>query len=133
WIERERRAELRPYLDGRPASGAEQVRVTRYAPDLVELTASLERPGIVVLADVDYPGWDLTLDGRPAQIYRVNRAIRGAAMPRCEHRLAYTFRPLSFRVGLAVSCAGLAGLAALALRPGRGGHGNFSESARNGA
>src|SRR5262249_25160754 len=33
WIERDRRAELRPYLDGRPASGAEQARVTRYAPD----------------------------------------------------------------------------------------------------
>src|SRR5262249_10482014 len=128
---RDRRADLRPYLDGRPASGAEQVRVSRYGPDRVELTANLERPGIVVLADVDYPGWGLTIDGRPAPIYRVNRAMRGAAVPRGEHRLTYTFRPLSFRVGLAVSCAGLAALAILAFAPAAGGHGNFSDFARN--
>ncbi len=57
-----------------------------------------------------YPGWDLTIDGKSAPIYRVNGLMRGAAVPSGPHRLVYQYSPQSFRVGRLVSIAGLAAL-----------------------
>ena len=70
---------------------------------------------MVILADIDYPGWRLTIDGRDAPIHRVNRLMRGAAVPAGRHRLAYTFAPKSFRVGGAISLAAGVTLAVLGL------------------
>ncbi len=41
---------------------------------------------MVILADVYYPGWELTIDGKPAPIYPVNRLMRGAAVTAGTHR-----------------------------------------------
>lgn len=121
WIESERRGELREYLSGSVASANETVTVTRYEPERVELDAVLERPGLVVLADVYYPGWSLTIDGEPAPIYRANRMMRGAAVKSGKHHLVYVYSPLSFRIGLFLSVTGLSSLTivgvVLALRP----------------
>jgi len=122
WLDAEARLELAPYLTGIPTRTSEVATVTRHEPDRVELSVTLERPGMVVLSDVYYPGWTLTMDGRPATVYRANRMMRGAAVPAGRHTLVYTYRPESFRIGLAVSCVGLvlmAGLGVLfAVRPG---------------
>ena len=74
------------------------------------LEAELASPGLVVLADASYPGWQLTIDGKPAPVYRVNGMMRGALVPAERHRLVYTFAPQSFHVGLIVSAAGIAAL-----------------------
>jgi uncharacterized membrane protein YfhO len=87
--------------------------VTRLEPDRVALAATLERPGVVVLADVFYPGWSLAVDGASARLLRVNVMMRGVAVPAGEHTLEFRYRPASFHVGLAVSGAGLTALAAL--------------------
>ena len=63
---------------------------------------------MVVLADIYYPGWTLKVDGKPAPIFRANRMMRGAALPAGTFRLVYTYEPKSFRIGLIVSCVGLA-------------------------
>ena len=43
----------------------ESVAVVKHEPQRVELRASLDQPGLVILADTYYPGWRLTIDGRP--------------------------------------------------------------------
>jgi hypothetical protein len=103
-------------------SGAETVTITAFTPQRVELDAVLDRPGLVVLADVYYPGWKLTIDGKPAPVYRANRLMRGAAVEAGKHHLVYTFDPESFHLGARLSLAGL-GLTVLlgavfAVRPG---------------
>jgi uncharacterized membrane protein YfhO len=91
------------------------VTITRYMPQRVELEVVLERPGLVILADVDYPGWRLTIDGEPAPIYRTNILMRGAAVKAGKHRLLYTYVPRSFTLGCCVSLAGLVIFAGLAM------------------
>ena len=115
WLEDSVRPGLAEYLSGGYPSADESVRVVRHEPDRVELEAVLERPGIVVLADVYYPGWTMTIDGRAAPVYRANHLMRGAAVDAGRHRLVYAFRPASFRNGLVVSCLGFAALGLLAL------------------
>ena len=86
------------------------------------LDATLSRPGLVILADVFYPGWTLTIDDKPAPIFRANRLMRAAAVEKGTHTLVYTYKPRSFQVGAAISLVGLAALVALSgwsVRQGR--------------
>jgi hypothetical protein len=121
WIDNEDWLGLRANLGGQPRRPGETVKVAYPTPQRIELEATLEFPGIVILADVFYPGWKLTIDGIPAPIYQVNRLMRGAAVTSGTHRLVYTYEPRSFRVGAMISIAGLAMLAilsfALMIRP----------------
>jgi hypothetical protein len=104
---------LTGYSSRRVVSPVEKVTITRYEPQRVEIDARLEHPGLVVLADTDYPGWVLTIDGVPAPIYRTNHLMRGAAVKAGQHTLVYTYDPASFRIGAALTIAGLIGAAVL--------------------
>ena len=70
---------------------SETVKVTYPTPQRAVLEVELKSPGLVVLSDVYYPGWMLTIDDKPATIYRVNRMMRGASVPSGAHRLVYTY------------------------------------------
>jgi hypothetical protein len=115
WVDGKKMTELAPYLSGRPPGLTETVKVTYPRPDRAELEASLESSGLVILADVHYPGWELTIDGKPAPIYVVNRVMRGAAVAAGNHRLVYTYSPRSFLIGRVVSLIGLGVFALLAI------------------
>ena len=113
FVETDQPQSLAGYVSRTTVSSAESVAITHYEPQRVELVANLEHPGLVILADIDYPGWYLTIDGVPAPIYRTNRLMRGAAVKAGRHTLVYTYNPASFRIGGALSIAGLLVLAAL--------------------
>jgi hypothetical protein len=109
------RAALASYFPGSAPTGSESVTIVGYGPQRVELDARLERPGMVILADVYYPGWRLTIDGRNAPIHRANRMMRGAAVSAGRHRLIYTYAPISFRIGGAITLAAGGAMAVLGL------------------
>lgn len=113
WIDEAELPALRGSLAGGPPLLGEKAAITHYSPQRVELDVTLDRPGLVVLAEVWYPGWQLTIDGREAPVYRANRAMRGAAVPSGKHHLVYTYAPRSFRDGCVISLGGLAVLAVL--------------------
>lgn len=74
--------------------------------------ASGSRPGLLILADLFYPGWRAELDGQPVEILRVNYVLRGIALPPGEHRVVFRFAPTSLYTGLGMTLAGLVVLAA---------------------
>jgi hypothetical protein len=113
FVETDRPQELAGYVARAVVTPAESVTITRYEPQRVELVATLERPGLVILADIFYPGWKLTIDGQPAPIYRTNRMMRGAAVKEGRHKLVYTYDPASFRIGGILSITGLLTVALL--------------------
>ena len=113
FVETDQPQSLAGYVARTAVSPAESVPVIRYEPQRVELVASLQHPGLVILADIYYPGWKLTIDGQPAPIYRTNRLMRGAAVKAGRHTLVYTYDPDSFRFGAALSIVGLVALTAL--------------------
>jgi hypothetical protein len=115
WVESDDLTAIRPYLSGQTTGPSETVKVTYPSPQQAVLEVTLDSPGLVVLADVYYPGWELMIDGKPMPIYRVNGLMRGAAVSSGAHRLVYAYSPQSFRVGRLVSIAGLAALLVLGL------------------
>jgi hypothetical protein len=76
----------------------------------VELIARTESPAYLVLSDVYYPGWTATIDDQPATLYPANFAFRAVLVPPGEHRVAFTFEPTTWRVGVAISALTLVGL-----------------------
>jgi hypothetical protein len=107
WVDNDQIGDLRGFLSGAARLASERVQVNYPSPQTAVLEATLEHPGVVVLADVFYPGWELEIDGQPAPIYRVNRMMRGAAVAKGKHRLVFRYNPLSFRAGRAISIVGL--------------------------
>jgi hypothetical protein len=107
WIETDHPERLARYVAGGESRSPETVAVETLEPQRVVLAANLMSPGVVILADVYYPGWELTIDGRDAEILRVNRMMRGAAVEAGSHRLTYIYRPRSFRWGMMLSLSAL--------------------------
>jgi uncharacterized membrane protein YfhO len=81
----------------------------------IELDARLDAPGLVVLADTFYPGWQATVDGVGTTIYPTNYLFRGVPVPAGAHRVRFEYRPQSVRLGAVSSGAGIALLVALGI------------------
>ena len=113
WVETDRPKAVDRFLSRAAPDPAEVVTVTRDEPQRVDLTAMLLSPGLVVVSDFYYPGWTLTVDDRPGEVLRTNRAMRGVALPAGTHHLVFRYEPLSFRLGIALSLLGLTATAGL--------------------
>jgi len=95
----------------------------RYEPDRVTIDANLTRRGIVVLGDNWYPGWKATVDGKDADVERVDYVLRGTVAGPGRHRIEYRYQPASWRIGWILSLLALLVLMAAILwkRPWRTG------------
>ncbi|MDR3635066.1 MAG: hypothetical protein P4L84_14775 [Isosphaeraceae bacterium] len=111
WVETDEPAVVQRSLSQADPDDSERVAFVRYGPQEVEMAVTLRSSGLVILADTDYPGWRLEIDGKPAPILRTNLAMRGALVGKGAHRLVYRYVPGSFHVGGALSLLGLAALA----------------------
>jgi len=61
--------------------------------DQVSCRVEMKRPGLVVLADMQYPGWQAELDGRSRELLTADGYFRALPVPAGEHRLRFSFRP----------------------------------------
>jgi hypothetical protein len=100
-----------PGLRAAPGRGpAGSARIVAYEPEHVVVDATARRPGELVLSDLHYPGWTVTLDGERADLHRVDYLLRGTTLPRGRHRVEFSYEPGSWRVGWIVSLVALLGL-----------------------
>jgi hypothetical protein len=74
-------------------------RIDRYNDSQVEMTTTTDSPGVVVLADAYYPGWQAELDGKPTPIFPVDIAFRGVKVPAGVHTVTMEYRPTPVLLG----------------------------------
>jgi len=92
----------------RPPPG--EARLARLEPERVEVDVSARRPGLLVLSDLEYPGWKAEVGGEETDIERVDYLMRGVRVPAGDSTVTFSYRPLSFTVGWVVSLLALAGV-----------------------
>jgi uncharacterized membrane protein YfhO len=81
----------------------DEVTIISYEPERVEIAATLESPGWLVLTDTHYPGWTATINGQPAEILPVNIMFRGIELAAGENTIVFEFKPRSLQVGVWIS------------------------------
>jgi hypothetical protein len=98
---------------GLPVQGSATV-VTRTANGVAVETES-EHDALLVLTESYYPGWTARVDGAPKKVLAADAVFRAVPVSAGRHKIVFTFDPAMFRVGVAVSWAGMAAWTAWAL------------------
>lgn len=71
-------------------------------------------PGLLVLSEIFYPGWESFVDGRRVEMKTVEGVLRAVELLPGEHQIEFVFHPLSLRIGLVLFLLGLMMLAKMA-------------------
>ena len=92
------------------------VTVTGYGRETVAYEVEASQPALLVIPELYHPGWEVSVDGEPARLYRADYIFRGVFVDEGLHEVKFTYRPASFRNGLIITAVALfsvAGLVAL--------------------
>ena len=71
--------------------------------DYVRYRTTAGQPSILVLSETALPGWIATIDGHEVPWHRVNFILRGLPLPPGDHLVEFVYRPLSMKIGAAIS------------------------------
>jgi len=72
-------------------------------PNKVLVQVESQSPGWLVLSDVWYPGWTARVKGEKKPIYKADFLFRGVAVPAGTQFVEFSYRPIWFYTGAAVS------------------------------
>ncbi|MBR6883177.1 MAG: YfhO family protein, partial [Bacteroidales bacterium] len=95
-----------------------EVHLTSWTPKQLDYDATTSTPGTLVFSEIYYPyGWKATIDGQPAEHFRVNYLLRALNVPAGSHHITFLFDPDSVRKGdaIATTCVVLMYLLILAI------------------
>lgn len=98
----------------RPVSAGDTISLTRYVPDEVDYRSHSAQGGVAVFSEIYFPwGWQVTIDGKPVEMGRVNYVLRALQVPAGDHNIKFVFQPAE--VDRTVSVATVAIIAILVL------------------
>ncbi len=75
--------------------GKSTATLVAYEPNQLTYDVNSSKGGILVFSEVYYPGWTATIDGKPAELGRVNYILRALQMPAGKHQVQLAFFPKS--------------------------------------
>ena len=73
------------------------VSITAYQPNNLKYTAESKNGGLLVFSEIYYPGWTATVDGKPAELGRVNYILRALPLTPGKHEVVLDFHPASVK------------------------------------
>ncbi len=78
-----------------------------YTPKKLTYRYNAGSEQLAVFSEIYYEkGWQITVDEKDAEHFRVNYTLRGMVLPEGEHQIVFEFRPKSYYMGEKVSLAG---------------------------
>jgi hypothetical protein len=96
---------------------AQPASIASYDSQKVVIHATLEGPGIVMLTDSNYPGWNAYLDGHRVPILAANYLFRGVVASAGSHNIEFRYEPNSYFYGGLISLCALLLVLAWAMGP----------------
>jgi hypothetical protein len=103
-------------MEQAPVSDRSAAEIIRYEPDRVVIRAYAEHPGLLVLTDTFYPGWNAYVDGKPTRIYQADGLVRAVYVGEGEYTVEFVYSPESFKIGLAITMVSVAAVLTLATK-----------------
>ena len=109
WIYENRYMQNRVWMQKTPALTAgeseplsNQLTIEKYEPNQILIHSNGEE-GILVLSEIMYPGWKVTVDGKQANMTAVGGLLRGVEISAGEHEVEFIFRPVLVYLGAGIS------------------------------
>lgn len=103
--------DFEPLLQGvqlTPADSTSAIRLTEYDSNYLIYETNAAKDELAVFSEVYYPkGWQISIDGEPADMLRVNYTLRGLVVPKGQHTITFKFDPKSIRTTDAIAYAAL--------------------------
>ena len=91
------------------AGPARPARLVSYGAQRVEVEVPPGEPGLLVLTDSYFPGWEATVNGKPAKVLATDVAFRGVLLGAGESHVVFSYHSPGGKLGwgiplLAVCC-----------------------------
>ncbi|MEP7197882.1 MAG: YfhO family protein [Saprospiraceae bacterium] len=86
--------------------GSGTIQLIEYKPNSVKYSTDNSSDQIAVLSEIWYGpdlGWTATIDGKDANLFRVNYVLRGIKVPSGKHEIILKFHPSSYFTGETIS------------------------------
>ena len=77
--------------------------LTAYEPNHLTYNVNSKNGGVVVFSEVYYPEWTATIDGKPANVGRVNYVLRAVNVEPGSHKVVLDFHPKSVTITETIS------------------------------
>jgi hypothetical protein len=98
----------RAWIQAADVMPGEQIRPAEFdhwSANQISLTA--KGPGLLVLSEINYPGWKAWVDGKPAKMQVVAGLLRGVFLEPGLHRVVFGFQPMSVYIALVLAGMGV--------------------------
>ena len=105
-------AELPALAGGELAEGS-GASVVSYGANRIAVETRADKPTVLVVSEIFYPGWEATVDGKPAPIHLADFLLRGVYLEAGTHRVEMRYNSPALRYGAMLSAFTLLLLGAL--------------------
>jgi hypothetical protein len=98
----------RTWLQKKSADERDEIRpaeILEYSSNRILISA--EGPGSLVLSEIDYPGWKVSVDGEAAEIHSYQGLLRMVELTPGVHVVEFRFKPLSLWMGIGLFFVGI--------------------------
>lgn len=80
------------------------IKLEEYKPNYLKYKAQNTNKGLAVFSEIYYPkGWKVTIDGREAEMIRVNYVLRALEIPAGKHIIEFKFEPEVVKTGSSIA------------------------------
>lgn len=84
--------------------------IVRELPNEIDIDCDMQTPGVVVLQDLWYEGWNAYVNGESVPVHRADYAFRAVEVPAGTSRLEFRYEPAAWRNGLIACLVGMLGV-----------------------
>ena len=99
---------FKPGFKTTDADSASTIALINYDSDYLIYTADAKKDELAIFSEVYYPkGWQVTIDGEPAKMFRANYTLRALPIPKGNHIVEFRFDPQSIKITDGIAYASL--------------------------
>ena len=95
------------------------VAITHYEPNNIKLISDSADNSYLLLSELLYPGWRAKVDGKNVPILRADYLLRAIPLPPGQHKIEFSYKPLSFIIGSLISLLSILTLTGIWILRGR--------------
>lgn len=75
-----------------------------YEPNYIKYVSNNTNKGLAVFSEIYYPkGWNVTIDGKEAEHFKVDYTLRALEIPAGKHSIEFKFEPQVVKTGSTIT------------------------------